>query len=91
MNGKDKTSIFSLMFKEWKDNFGGYDFVRTPFYKSPMKTAIAQQIGFEDIRFAEDHKFAIKVYPLLKSEYFINKILYYYQPVFKVGENRYSK
>ena len=97
INGKDQTSIFSIAFPRWasKDSephlTAGYDHVRTPFYKSPIKTEIARQVGFADMRESEDHEFAKAIYPLLDSEYFIKKVMYYYQPVVKMGENRYGK
>lgn len=82
IGGQKRRSIFSLAFTQWADNAAGYDHVRTPFYKSPMKTAIARQVGFQDIRYGEDVAFAREVYPLLKTETFINEVMYYYSPVF---------
>lgn len=96
IKGKKELSVYSLAFREWESTgfqmkegrsyqgirIAGYDHVRTPFYKSPMLTSIARQIGFEDVRFGEDHLFAKAVYPFLKTETFINEIMYFYSPVF---------
>ena len=82
MDGKQYSSVFSNVFKEWADHTAGYDYVRTPFYKCPIKTSHVRQVGFKDLRYAEDHNFAIRLKEsgLLQREYFINKVLYMYAP-----------
>lgn len=75
----NETSCFSKRFSSWADNIEGYNHVRTPFFKTPIKTEIAKQVGCKDMRFGEDHDFAICVYPLLKTEVFINDYLYEYR------------
>ena len=81
-NGVNRGSIFSLKFKEWencKPVRHGIWYHRTPFCKTPIKTEICRKVGVKDMRFAEDHDFAKRVYPYLKTEVFIDEFLYFYQ------------
>lgn len=78
MNGEYKSSNHSLKYDDWADNVDGYDFVRTPFYKDVIKTEIAKSVTFEKIRYGEDHAWARALKPHLKTEYHIDKELYYY-------------
>ena len=78
MNGEYKSSNHSLKYDDWADNVDGYDFVRTPFYKDVIKTEIAKSVPFEKIRYGEDHAWARALKPHLKTEYHIDKELYYY-------------
>ena len=79
-NGKKvESSCFSLRYDDWADNVDGYNHVRTPFFKTPIKTSIVQSTLVEDIRFAEDHAFARAIKPKLNNEYFIDEFVYIYQ------------
>jgi len=78
MNGQEFRSNHSLKYDDWADNFDGYDFVRTPFYKDVIRTEIAQSVPFEKIRFGEDHAWARALKPHLKTEYHIPQQLYRY-------------
>jgi glycosyltransferase involved in cell wall biosynthesis len=78
-NFKKKKSLISLRVKEWADNVGMFDYVRTPFFKVPIKTDICRQVGCKDMRFGEDHDFAIRIKPLLKTETFIKEYMYIYR------------
>ena len=78
MNGKYFTSNHSLQYDDWCDSFDGFDFCRTPFYKSVIKTTIAQSVPFEKIRYGEDHAWSRALKPHLKNEIHIDKELYYY-------------
>ena len=75
----NKTSCISLNNPGWIDNYAGYDYARTPFFKVPIKTEICREVGCRDMRFAEDHDFANRVKPFLKTEEFINDYMYIYQ------------
>ena len=46
--------------------------------KCVIKTSIAQQVKFKDIRYGEDGLWANDIKPLLKTEYHINEYIYYY-------------
>lgn len=78
MNGKYYTCNHSLKYNDWADNFDGFDFVRTPFYKDVIKTSIAQSVPFQHIRYGEDHAWSRDLKPYLKNEVHIDKEIYYY-------------
>lgn len=78
INGEQYKSNFSLKYADWGDQQDGYDFVRTPFFKTPIKTDICRRIAIPHIRFGEDHAFARLIRPHLESEYHIDQELYYY-------------
>ena len=84
------TSCISLRYKSWMNNVGVYDYVRTPFFKVPIKTEICRQVGCADLRFGEDSDFAKRIYPLLKSETFIDKKLYIYRYKFENHNSKYG-
>jgi hypothetical protein len=76
-----KTESVSNKWNDWGENIGGYDYVRTPYHKSPIKTEIARQIGFKDMRYGEDYDFSkrLKQSSLIKTESFIQKTMYFYR------------
>jgi hypothetical protein len=86
MNGNRYTCNHSLIYDDWRDNFDGYDFVRTPFYKDVIKTEIARSVPFEHIRYGEDHAWSRALKPHLKSEIHIPEELYIYQHTSKPEE-----
>ncbi len=81
-DGKNpKISDFSLKHRDWKEfkiPVSGCNYVRSPFCKTPILTSICRAVGVCDLRFGEDHKFAQDVLPHLKTETYINKIMYHY-------------
>jgi hypothetical protein len=78
MNGQYKRCNHSIKYDDWQDNFDGYDYVRTPFYKDVIRTQIAQSVPFEFIRYGEDHAWSRALKPKLKNEIHIPRELYYY-------------
>jgi hypothetical protein len=78
---KGKTANVSNNYPDWMDAQDGFDYVRMPYHKTPIKRELYLQIGFQDLRFGEDYQFskAIKKAKLIKTEYHINKPLYIYQ------------
>lgn len=83
-----KTSCISIKWDKWDNYVGGYDYVRTPYFKNPIKTELCKKVGCADLRFGEDADFAEKIKPFLKTEVFINKKMYIYR--FRT-ENHYTK
>lgn len=81
MDGVVKTASISHRWPAWQENKGGYDYVRTPFFPTPMRRSIAVEIGYNDMRFGEDHDFSIrlKASGLIKKEEFIYAEMYFYQ------------
>ena len=55
IDGKIQRSNHSLKYEDWCDNFDGFDYCRTPFMKSVIKTEIAKSVPVPFERFAEDH------------------------------------
>ena len=90
IDGMESRSNFSLQYADWGENQGGFDYVRTPFFKTPIKTSICQQVPIPHIRFGEDHAFARAIKPLLKTEVHIDKQLYYYNHVSSDHNTRYG-
>lgn len=80
----------SNKYSDWAENVDGYRYVRTPYHKTPIRRDLAVQIGFKDIRYAEDHDYSrrLKAAGLIKNEDFIDKSLYYYS---YVHENHITK
>jgi GT2 family glycosyltransferase len=81
IDGIQKTACHSNRFTDWANNKEGYDFVRTIFCKDVIRTDIARKIGFSDMRFGEDYDFSkrLKQSGLLKTEVFINEVMYFYE------------
>lgn len=90
IDGKEFRSNHSLEYDDWHDNFGGYDFVRTPFFKSVIKTSIAQSVPIPHIRFGEDHQWAQALKPHLQTEVHIPEQLYRYIHVSSNSNERYG-
>lgn len=78
IDGIEKRSNFSLKYADWGENQDGFDYVRTPFFKTPIKTSICLQAPIPFISFGEDHAFARNVKPFLHSEIHIPEFFYYY-------------
>lgn len=88
-----ESSDFSIMYPGWMDNYNGFDHVRTPFFKSPIKTRLCLQCPVPHIRFSEDHEFSKMLYPLLRTELYIDEFIYHYlhnstEPTDRYGFNR---
>lgn len=81
IDGVDKgDSLFSIGFPDWieKYNVKGCVRVRTPFFKTPIKTELCLKIGVKDMRWGEDHDFAKRILPHLKTQTFIDEVMYKY-------------
>lgn len=87
-----QTASASNMWSDWADNVGGFDYVRTIYHKNPVKREIALQIGYKDLRFAEDYDYSkrLKESGLIKSEAFIDEIMYEYRYKFEPHQTKYG-
>jgi glycosyltransferase involved in cell wall biosynthesis len=87
-----KTASVSNRWSDWGENKEGYDYVRTPYHKVPIKKDIALAIGFKDLRYAEDYDFSkrLKQSGLIKKEIYISKVLYYYLFVYENPKTKYN-
>lgn len=76
-----KTASASNIWEDWKDNEGGFDYVRTIYHKNPVKREIALRIGYKDMRFGEDYEYSkrLKQSGLLVNEVFIGEVMYEYR------------
>ena len=75
----------SLKYSEWKTNtntgFGDVVYERYNNHLNMIKTSIAKQFKFPDKNFSEDYDWSKLLHEsgLLKTEYYIEDILYYYK------------
>lgn len=74
-----ESSNFSLKYGGWADNVDGFNHVRTPFFKTPIKTSICLQCPIPHIRFGEDHEFSKMIKPLIRNEAYIDEFIYIYR------------
>ncbi len=68
----------SLKHGKWAQDCNGFDYVRTPYHKTPVKRDIALKVGFKDMRFGEDYEYSMGLLKYLKTETYIPKVLYIY-------------
>lgn len=90
IDGVKSRSIFSIKHKSWDEQEEGYDQVRCANPKSVIRKSKALQVGYQDLRWGEDRIFAESVTPLLESEVFIEKPLYYYRHISSDSNERYG-
>lgn len=75
-SGEIKMCYYSLKYSQDFDL--GQNCYRIPNPRVCVKREIANQVQFRDISLGEDYYFGTDIKPLIKTEYFINKVLYYY-------------
>ena len=56
---------------------------RVPNHLNPVRTELARGVRFKDITYGEDHDYANRLRPLLKTEKFIDNYLYDYYLIVK--------
>jgi hypothetical protein len=79
MNGKKYLSNHSLLYQNWAENYDGYDFVRTPYFKDVILTEIARRVPVPPVRYGEDHIWSINLKPHLRTQVHLDEIIYLYQ------------
>jgi hypothetical protein len=95
IDGKEFKSNHSLEYFEW-DGDGqamfpdGFHYHRTPFFKSVIKTSIAQSVPVPRKRWGEDHEWARLLKPHLKTEIHIPEQIYKYIHVSSNHVERYG-
>lgn len=89
---KGKTASASIKHTGWYDNKDGFDYVRTPYHKTPIRRDHALEIGFKDMRFGEDYDYSLRLQQsgLLKEEHYIYKVMYYYRYKFEHHTTKYG-
>jgi len=83
INGVNYTSNHSIKYDDWEGEGNtefpdGFNFHRTPYMKSVIKTEIAKSVPVPDCRFGEDHQWSKLIKPLLNSEHHIDEEIYHY-------------
>ncbi len=73
-----RTFVHSLQYKEYFSK--GKIYFRPPYHLNPIKHEIAKKYRFEEINYSEDIDWAMRILNdnVLKKEYFINDVIYYY-------------
>ncbi len=80
IDGRIEFSNFSLNYSDWASfKVGRIKHARTPFFKTPIKTDLCLRTGVNDMRFGEDHDFAKRIKPILKTEIHIDEFMYLYR------------
>lgn len=59
----------------------GRNYERFNNHLCPVRKVLALEAGYEDISWQEDFKYAVRLRPLIKTENFIQKYLYFYHYV----------
>lgn len=79
IDGVTRYSKISNEFQDWSNiQQGIFSYARTPFFKVPILTELCKKVGVSDMRFGEDHDFARRLKPHIKTHIFIDKVMYYY-------------
>ncbi len=76
-----KTESVSIRYQQWCEKRYGFDYIRTPYPKVPIRKDICLKIGYKDMRYGEDHDFSkrLKFSKLIKKEAYIDQVLYFYR------------
>jgi hypothetical protein len=69
----------SKVYTDWREDVDGFKYVRTIYHKTPHKRELALKAGFKDLKFGEDYEYCMRLKNLIKSEKFIDKVLYFYR------------
>jgi hypothetical protein len=80
-NGTNRENWIIRTKYDWKTNVDGFRYVRYPNHLSPIKTELALEAGFPDLRHGEDYEYSmrLKAKGNLKNEVFIDEELYHYK------------
>lgn len=90
--GEPMLASLSNKWDNWAENVEEFKYVRTPFFPTPMLKEYALAIGYKDIRYEEDRDFAtrLKHSGLIKNEYFVSEIMYYYIYFYAPPQQKYG-
>lgn len=79
-NGKNpESAITSMRYPQWREYHDGYDHCRSIYHKSPHRRDIGLKVGFPDLRYGEDRSYSEGLMRHMKTESFVDKVLYYYR------------
>jgi len=79
--GKPEIFEHSITHDKWETTTGAIKYLRNPNHLNCIKRSIAIQVKFPEISHGEDSAWSKELHEkgLLKSEYYTDKILYYYR------------
>lgn len=77
----------SKIYPNWAEDVDGFKYVRNTYHKTPHLRLLALQTAFKDIRFGEDYEYCMRLANLIKTENFIDKVMYFYQYTSSEGHN----
>jgi glycosyltransferase involved in cell wall biosynthesis len=80
-NGKKPKDFSISMLHEYTERHNMY--FRFHNHLSPVRREIALSVGFKDMSYGEDHDYATRLRPLIKTEVYIDKKLYHYRYITK--------
>jgi glycosyltransferase involved in cell wall biosynthesis len=80
-DGKKPKDFSISMLHEYTERHNMY--FRFHNHLSPVRREIALAVGFKDMSYGEDHDYATRMRPLIKTEVYIDKKLYHYRYVTK--------
>lgn len=75
----EESAITSMRYSNWREDYDGYKHCRSIYHKSPHRRSIALKVGFQDLRYGEDRPYSMEVMKYVKTESFIDKVLYFYR------------
>jgi hypothetical protein len=79
-NGKNpESAITSMGYPRWAEHQDGFAHVRSIYHKSPHRREIGLKVGFPDLRYGEDRPYSAGLMRHVKTESFIDKVLYHYR------------
>lgn len=78
----NKKFIHSIQYQNWFEKNNVY--YRCPNHLNPIRKELALAVGFQNLNSGEDHDFSERIKPLLKTEVYIKKCLYFYYPSVKI-------
>jgi glycosyltransferase involved in cell wall biosynthesis len=86
--GEEKLAIMSLECGDWSELPEIIN--RTPYHLTPIKRTLAIKSQYPDIRYGEDYAYSVDVRKHLKTETFIDSVLYIYNAPLHT-KDRYTK
>lgn len=81
IKNQERLSKISLEYCDWesfKRPVNNIWYVRTPFFKTPIRTDVCVETDVKDMRYAEDKDFADRIYSKLRNQIFIDEVMYLY-------------
>lgn len=78
-DGYSRPFIHSLRYDSWVDDHEGKVYYRPPNHLNAIKRVHAIKVGFPPLNNGEDRVFSMGVKPMLKTEAWIDGVIYHYQ------------